>query len=91
MQNAGKSSLINAMRQAAGLGKSRNITTASLPGTTLGVLPYLLSQCLSGVVQQCVPVLQVLLSLSRLTCCRPQSEPWNFGGIIQVPPRTATV
>lgn len=36
LQNAGKSSLINAMRQAVGLGRDRNITTASLPGTTLG-------------------------------------------------------
>lgn len=37
-QNAGKSSLINAMRREAGLSKERNITTASLPGTTLGML-----------------------------------------------------
>lgn len=37
-QNAGKSSLINAMRKEAGLSKERNITTASLPGTTLGML-----------------------------------------------------
>ena len=36
VQNAGKSSLINAMRQAVGLGSGRNITTAALPGTTLG-------------------------------------------------------
>lgn len=37
-QNAGKSSLINAMRQAVGLSRGRNITTAALPGTTLGML-----------------------------------------------------
>ncbi|PSC71397.1 IMP dehydrogenase GMP reductase [Micractinium conductrix] len=37
-QNAGKSSLINAMRQAAGLPRERDVTTAPLPGTTLGML-----------------------------------------------------
>lgn len=37
-QNAGKSSLINAMRSAVGRSTSRTqITTAALPGTTLGV------------------------------------------------------
>ena len=37
-QNAGKSSLINAMRRAVGHGKPREeLTTAPLPGTTLGV------------------------------------------------------
>lgn len=35
-QNAGKSSLINAMRAVAGLGEERNVTAAPLPGTTLG-------------------------------------------------------
>ena len=36
-QNAGKSSLINAMRRAVGYGKPKNeLTTAALPGTTLG-------------------------------------------------------
>ena len=39
MQNAGKSSLINAMRQAAGLSTAHNITTATMPGTTLGEGP----------------------------------------------------
>ncbi|KAL4448813.1 hypothetical protein ABPG77_007530 [Micractinium sp. CCAP 211/92] len=37
-QNAGKSSLINAMRQVARLPKERNVTTAPLPGTTLGMV-----------------------------------------------------
>ena len=36
VQNAGKSSLINAMRQAARLPKEKDVTTAPLPGTTLG-------------------------------------------------------
>ena len=36
LQNAGKSSLINAMRQAARLPKDNDVTTAPLPGTTLG-------------------------------------------------------
>lgn len=36
LQNAGKSSLINAMRQAARLPKEKDVTTAPLPGTTLG-------------------------------------------------------
>lgn len=36
-QNAGKSSLINAMKRAVRHGKPRNeLTTAALPGTTLG-------------------------------------------------------
>jgi len=38
-QNAGKSSLINAMRQAARLPKEKDVTTAPLPGTTLGEQP----------------------------------------------------
>ncbi|EIE24775.1 hypothetical protein COCSUDRAFT_10321, partial [Coccomyxa subellipsoidea C-169] len=38
-QNAGKSSLINAMKRAVRHGKPRNeLTTAALPGTTLGML-----------------------------------------------------
>eukprot|EP00887_Chlorella_sp_A99_P007378 scaffold2.g7378.t1 len=37
-QNAGKSSLINAMRQVAGLRQELDVTTAPLPGTTLGTL-----------------------------------------------------
>mmetsp|Transcript_1792 Transcript_1792/g.5215 ORF Transcript_1792/g.5215 Transcript_1792/m.5215 type:complete len:701 (+) Transcript_1792:224-2326(+) len=37
-QNAGKSSLINAMRKEAGFDPARNLTTASMPGTTLGML-----------------------------------------------------
>ncbi|KAI3430584.1 hypothetical protein D9Q98_005177 [Chlorella vulgaris] len=37
-QNAGKSSLINAMRQVARLPKEKDVTTAPLPGTTLGML-----------------------------------------------------
>jgi GTP-binding protein EngB required for normal cell division len=37
-QNAGKSSLINAMRRAAGLPAGRHVTAAALPGTTLGVV-----------------------------------------------------
>lgn len=37
-QNAGKSSLINAMRSVAGLREEHNVTTAPLPGTTLGAL-----------------------------------------------------
>ena len=36
-QNAGKSSLINAMRRAVGKGDIKaELTTAALPGTTLG-------------------------------------------------------
>jgi hypothetical protein len=35
-QNAGKSSLINAMRAAARLPREKDVTTAPLPGTTLG-------------------------------------------------------
>ena len=38
LQNAGKSSLINAMRQAARLPRDKDVTTAPLPGTTLGEL-----------------------------------------------------
>ena len=38
MQNAGKSSLINAMRQAARLPRGKDVTAAPLPGTTLGML-----------------------------------------------------
>jgi hypothetical protein len=38
-QNAGKSSLVNALRAAAGLPRSRDVTAAPLPGTTLGVVP----------------------------------------------------
>ncbi len=38
-QNAGKSSLINAMQRLAGLKGSQQITTAAQPGTTLGELP----------------------------------------------------
>lgn len=37
-QNAGKSSLINAMRSEAGLKEERNLTSAPLPGTTLGIV-----------------------------------------------------
>ncbi|KAL6785331.1 hypothetical protein ACKKBG_A03405 [Auxenochlorella protothecoides x Auxenochlorella symbiontica] len=37
-QNAGKSSLINAMRGAAGLGSRRDVTATHVPGTTLGAL-----------------------------------------------------
>ena len=39
LQNAGKSSLINAMRQAARLPREKDVTTAPLPGTTLGERP----------------------------------------------------
>ena len=35
-QNAGKSSLINAMQRLAGLKGSQQLTTAAQPGTTLG-------------------------------------------------------
>lgn len=39
-QNAGKSSLINAMRRAVGHRRPQEeLTTAALPGTTLGVFP----------------------------------------------------
>ena len=38
-QNAGKSSLINAMQRLAGLKGSQQITTAAQPGTTLGDSP----------------------------------------------------
>ena len=37
-QNAGKSSLINAMRGTARLKRDKDVTTAPLPGTTLGML-----------------------------------------------------
>lgn len=36
-QNAGKSSLINAMLKLSGVNAKRQITAAALPGTTLGV------------------------------------------------------
>lgn len=45
VQNAGKSSLINAMRQAARLPKEKDVTTAPLPGTTLGKRP---AGCMHG-------------------------------------------
>lgn len=35
-QNAGKSSLINAMQRLAGLKGNQQLTTAAQPGTTLG-------------------------------------------------------
>ena len=38
-QNAGKSSLINAMRSAVGLKQERKVTVAAVPGTTLGLIP----------------------------------------------------
>ena len=39
-QNAGKSSLINAMKKAAGIHRdSQEVTAAPMPGTTLGVVP----------------------------------------------------
>ncbi|KAG7671412.1 hypothetical protein Ndes2526A_g02061 [Nannochloris sp. 'desiccata'] len=38
-QNAGKSSLINAMRSAVGLPREKKVTVAAVPGTTLGVIP----------------------------------------------------
>lgn len=39
-QNAGKSSLINAMKRAAGIHRdSQEVTAAPMPGTTLGVVP----------------------------------------------------
>lgn len=38
-QNAGKSSLINAMRNAVGLSPGRTVTVAPVPGTTLGIVP----------------------------------------------------
>ncbi|GMH38392.1 hypothetical protein BSKO_06276 [Bryopsis sp. KO-2023] len=37
-QNAGKSSLINALKQATGTSGTKDLTTAPLPGTTLGVV-----------------------------------------------------
>ena len=37
-QNAGKSSLINAMQKVSGVKAKKQITTAALPGTTLGNL-----------------------------------------------------
>ncbi|KDD76943.1 hypothetical protein H632_c59p1 [Helicosporidium sp. ATCC 50920] len=38
-QNAGKSSLLNALRRGAGLHPSADVTAAALPGTTLGLVP----------------------------------------------------
>ena len=38
-QNAGKSSLINAMQRLSGLKGNQQLTTAAHPGTTLGELP----------------------------------------------------
>lgn len=38
VQNAGKSSLVNAMRGAAGLSRAHDVTAAAVPGTTLGML-----------------------------------------------------
>ena len=41
-QNAGKSSLINAMQRLSGLkGSQQQLTTAAHPGTTLGEMPHL--------------------------------------------------
>lgn len=37
-QNAGKSSLINSLRRCAKLPQSHDLTTAAVPGTTLGAL-----------------------------------------------------
>ncbi len=48
-QNAGKSSLINAMKRAVRHGKPRNeLTTAALPGTTLGE-----NSCTSSALPSC--------------------------------------
>ena len=38
-QNAGKSSLLNAMRAAVGLKRENKVTVAPVPGTTLGLIP----------------------------------------------------
>lgn len=39
-QNAGKSSLINAMQKVSGVNVKKQITAAALPGTTLGMQCY---------------------------------------------------
>lgn len=39
-QNAGKSSLINAMQRLSGFKDSQQLTTAAHPGTTLGESPH---------------------------------------------------
>ena len=65
-QNAGKSSLINAMKRAVRREKPRNeLTTAALPGTTLGVnclifgafLLLLTATCVAGNVSVKHPLL----------------------------------
>lgn len=60
-QNAGKSSLINAMRGVAGLGEERNVTAAPLPGTTLGEW----GQGCGAVECEVFGVLRVVGSVSR--------------------------
>ena len=46
-QNAGKSSLINAMQKVSGVKAKKQITTAALPGTTLGkrIRPWNINSC----------------------------------------------
>ena len=54
-QNAGKSSLINAMRRAVGKGDVKaEITTAAVPGTTLGALA--LPSNSTAKLHDCLPV-----------------------------------
>lgn len=66
-QNAGKSSLINAMKRAVGHGNPKQeLTTAALPGTTLGE-PATPSPRLSRNRLPCV--LSIILSRSCAQMC----------------------
>lgn len=58
-QNAGKSSLINAMQKVSGVSHKQQITAAALPGTTLGML-----SC-----PQQITNLQLILSFRAGTSC----------------------
>lgn len=67
-QNAGKSSLINAMQKLAGISSKQQVTTAALPGTTLGKFSML----------PCVP--HASIDFKRLSkqisgvCLKPRSR-----------------
>ena len=68
-QNAGKSSLINAMKRAVRHGKPRNeLTTAALPGTTLGTA-HLTHRCCTIQPSLALPSLQ-FVRLMQLAHCR---------------------
>jgi hypothetical protein len=82
-QNAGKSSLINAMRKSVGRGgASKEITTAPLPGTTLGTVPRPEKFTSPGVfcmddtvTYACKPTTYVLLYGIAHTCVKETGQP----------------